>query len=156
MTPSSRRRLGNVLVAIGVLAWAPFLAALAAGIRLSILPFLAVHLIGVFTGAWLRRNADEAEGLARRQDRFSRRVHLSKILIYLGVLAWAPYFYLEQTLGQDVSIGPFLTAHLLGVLGGALLRGTVEVQRARARASDVPPSGRPPSGLPPAGPGAAG
>ena len=54
---------------------------------------------------------------------------LGAILIWLGVLAWAPYFYLEKVLGQDVEIGPFLAAHLTGVLGGAALRASVELDR---------------------------
>lgn len=50
------------------------------------------------------------------------------ILIWLGVLAWAPYFYLDKIVGQDVIITPFLAAHLTGVLGGAALRASVEVE----------------------------
>jgi hypothetical protein len=58
-----------------------------------------------------------------------QRILLSKFMIYAGVLAWAPYFYLERVLGQDQNIAPFLAAHLTGVLGGSALRASVEVQR---------------------------
>lgn len=50
-------------------------------------------------------------------------------MIYLGVLAWAPYFYLQRFAGQEVEVAPFLAAHLTGVLGGAALRASVELDR---------------------------
>ncbi len=130
MNPDRRRAWGKVLIWLGVAAWAPFFALLALGRPASILPFLAAHLAGVLGGLWLRSSAGRAEGLDKTQPAFgARRRLVSKIMIYLGVLAWAPYFYLDRVLGQDVVIAPFLAAHLTGVLGGAAVRASVEVER---------------------------
>jgi hypothetical protein len=130
MTPDQRRTYGTILIWIGVLAWAPWLVLLALQRPVSIFPFLAVHLTGVLGGAYLRASADRLEGIDPARETFGRRRRLvSRILIYLGVLAWAPYFYLERVLGQDVAITPFLAAHLTGVLGGAALRASVEIER---------------------------
>ena len=122
--------MGTILIWLGVLAWAPFLVLVANDRPVSIFPFLSAHLAGVLGGAWLRSSADRLEGLDKVQAAYGRRRKLaSKIMIYLGVLAWAPYFYLERALGQEVAITPFLVAHLTGVLGGAALRASVEVER---------------------------
>lgn len=130
MTAEKRRTWGTILIWIGVLAWLPFFMLLAFGRSVTIFPFLAVHLTGVLGGWWLRTGADRLEGLDKVHDTFGRRRRLfSRILIYLGVLAWAPYFYLERVLGQDVAITPYLAAHLTGVLGGAAVRASVEVER---------------------------
>lgn len=132
MRPENRRRLGTILIWAGVLAWAPFLAAVTAKQPVSIVPFLIAHLSGVLGGWWLRRSADRAEGLDRSGDTHGqRRKVASRILIYLGVLAWAPYLYLERILGQDVEIGPFLAVHLTGVLSGVALRLSVAWSRRR-------------------------
>jgi len=128
MSPVNRRTLGNVLIWIGVLAWAPFLVLIANDRPVSIFPFLAAHLAGVLGGAWLRSSADRMEGVQKIEHGRRRRI-VSRSMIYLGVLAWAPYFYLERVLGQDIQIGPFLAAHLTGVLGGAALRASVELDR---------------------------
>ena len=56
---------------------------------------------------------------------------LGTLLIWLGVLAWAPYFYLSRIVGQDIDVGPFLAVHLTGVLSGAALRVSVELERFR-------------------------
>jgi len=53
--------------------------------------------------------------------RLERR-QLGRILILLGVACWIPYVLLKHVLGSDVPIGPFLIAHLLGVLSGSVLR----------------------------------
>ena len=130
MTADRRRTWGTVLVWLGVAAWAPFFALIALGRPASVLPFLAAHLMGVLGGSWLRNSADRLDRLDKERDTFgARRRLVSKIMIYLGVLAWAPYFYLERVLGQDVVITPFLAAHLTGVLGGAAVRASVEVER---------------------------
>jgi hypothetical protein len=135
MTASNRRTWGTVLIWLGVFAWAPFLYLIANGQDVSIFPFLAAHLTGVLGGAWLRASADRMEGLDKVADtRGRRRKLISRIMIYLGVLAWAPYFYLERIVGQDVEIFPFLAAHLTGVLGGVAVRASVELQRFTRRA----------------------
>lgn len=129
-----RRTWGTLLIWLGVFAWAPFLILLVNGQQVSIFPFLAAHLAGVLGGAWLRASADRMEGLDRvRERQGQRRKIASRVLIYLGVLAWAPYFYLERVIGQDVDIFPFLAAHLTGVLGGAALRASVELDRLTRR-----------------------
>jgi len=134
MTAARRRTWGTILIWLGVFAWAPFLVLIASGEEVSIFPFLAAHLAGVLGGAWLRASADRMEGLNQAQDRQGQRRRIaSRVLIYLGVLAWAPYFYLERVVGQDVDIFPFLAAHLTGVLGGAALRASVELDRLTRR-----------------------
>jgi hypothetical protein len=134
MTAARRRTWGTILIWLGIFAWAPFLVLIASGEEVSIFPFLAAHLAGVLGGAWLRASADRMEGLNQAQDRQGQRRRIaSRVLIYLGVLAWAPYFYLERVIGQDVDIFPFLAAHLTGVLGGAALRASVELDRLTRR-----------------------
>jgi uncharacterized membrane protein YjjB (DUF3815 family) len=132
MPPEVRRSVGTFLIWLGVLAWAPFFALLANGQPVSIVPFLAAHLTGVLGGAWLRSSADKQEGLNKAEHGRRRRI-VSRVMIYLGVLAWAPYSYLEQALGQDVEVAPFLAAHLTGVLGGAMVRASIEVERFLSR-----------------------
>ena len=130
MTPNNRRTVGTILIWLGVLVWAPFLASVAAGQEVPIFPFLAAHLAGVLAGWWLRSSADRMEGVHQVESmRGRRRKIASRILIYLGVLAWAPYLYLTQVLGQETNITPFLAVHLTGVLSGVALRLSVEWER---------------------------
>jgi len=130
MTPNNRRTVGTILIWLGVLVWAPFLASITSGQAVSIFPFLAAHLAGVLGGWWLRSSADRLEGIdAAKSTHGRRRKIASRILIYLGVLAWAPYLYLTQVLGQETNITPFLAVHLTGVLSGAALRLSVEWER---------------------------
>ncbi len=49
-----------------------------------------------------------------------KRQSIGRILIFLGVLAWPPYFALKLS-GADVEALPFLIWHLLGVVPGAIL-----------------------------------
>jgi hypothetical protein len=122
------------LIGVGVLVWAPFLAMVSSGQEVSIFPFLAAHLAGVLGGWWLRASADNLEGIDRSKDTHGRRRKIaSRILIYLGVLAWAPYLYLTRVLEQETSIAPFLAAHLSGVLPGLALRLSVEWERLARR-----------------------
>jgi uncharacterized membrane protein YjjB (DUF3815 family) len=44
------------------------------------------------------------------------------LLILLGVAAWGPYALLKYLLHVEVPVGPFLAAHLAGVLPGFVLR----------------------------------
>jgi uncharacterized membrane protein YjjB (DUF3815 family) len=129
-SPSNRRLAGRILIWLGVLAWAPFIYLAGNGQQVSIFPFLGAHLAGVLGGVWLRASADRMEGLDQQHARHGKwRRLLSRVMIYLGVLAWAPYFYLEKIVGLDVQIGPFLAAHLTGVLGGVALRASLEFER---------------------------
>jgi len=125
MSANAQRRLANALIILGVLAWVPYFYFLSIGEMPSILPYLAGHLTGVLTGAWLRTRGSTPGEVTFGQ----RRKLAARILIILGVLAWVPYFYLSRVGGIEVEIGPFLGAHLTGVLGGSLLRISVEVQR---------------------------
>jgi hypothetical protein len=135
MQAAMRRTLGTVLIWLGVLAWAPFLGLVSTGREVPILPFLAAHLTGVLGGWWLRNSANRLEGrVSATTTRGRRRKMASRILIYLGVLVWAPYLYLERILVLDVEIGPFLAAHLMGVLSGVALRLSVEWERWRTEA----------------------
>lgn len=109
---------GTILIVLGVVAWAPFFYLLSRGQDVSIFPFLAAHLTGVLSGIWLR-----SRGVAAKDKNENRGLRLtSTVLIYLGVLAWAPYFYLTRVAGVDAVITPFLAAHLSGVLSGIGLR----------------------------------
>jgi hypothetical protein len=122
------------LIWLGVLVWIPFLALITSNQTVSIFPFLAAHLTGVLGGWRLRASADQMEGIDRSADTRGRRRKLaSRILIYLGVLAWAPYFYLTRVLGEDTNIAPYLATHLTGVLSGVGLRLSVEWERLAKR-----------------------
>ncbi len=138
-TPAGLQWIGTALILLGVLVWAPFLTALAAGEDWPIFPFLAAHLTGVLGGWHLRRRAMAREHPATIGPEIGRwRRWLSRLLIYLGVLAWAPYFYQTRVVGNEVEISPYLAAHLTGVLSGVALRLSVEAER-RWRARSAPP-----------------
>ncbi|MBI2333480.1 MAG: hypothetical protein HYU84_15210, partial [Chloroflexi bacterium] len=49
-----RYRLGNVLIALGVLTWLPFIVLRIAGEKPSLFLYLPFHLLGVIGGARLR------------------------------------------------------------------------------------------------------
>ena len=110
------QKMGKVLLIMGVLAWVPFLTLVAMGEEPSIYPFLVVHLTGVIGGTRLRARGSDGESKKRH-----RRQVIGRILILLGVLAWAPYLYQKDILGEPIEIGLFLTAHLTGVLTGIAL-----------------------------------
>jgi len=130
LTPSEWQWVGNGLILLGVLVWAPFLTATAMGEDWPILPFLAAHLAGVLGGWRLRARAAAQAGIPSPVPEVGRRRRwLSRLLIYLGVLAWAPYFYQTRVRGDDVEIAPYLAAHLTGVLSGVALRLSVELER---------------------------
>lgn len=121
----TERRAAWALIAIGVLAWVPYFYQLGLGENPSFMPYLAVHLAGVLSGAWLRKRStpqiDEARGRGRKRA--------ARALVILGVLAWAPYIYLNQVAGRPQPLAPYLTAHLIGVLGGSALRISLIVER---------------------------
>ncbi len=109
---------GTVLIYIGVAAWLPYFYLLGAGRSVSVIPFLIVHLVCVVGGGRLRSTADKTG--AAPADAGLRLA--SRILITLGVLAWAPYFYLTQVQNIETAVAPFLLAHLTGVLSGVGIR----------------------------------
>lgn len=118
-------RVANALIILGVTAWVPYFYLLALGRSPSILPFLLLHLSGVLPGAWLRlRSATPSQ-----RAHGGPRKRVARILVIVGVLAWAPYFYLTRVAAIETSISPFLAVHLIGVLGGSALRLSVELER---------------------------
>lgn len=118
------REIGTALLVLGILAWVPFLILVASGREPSIYPFLAVHLTGVIGGTRLRARARTVPA-----ERRPRRQVLGRILIILGVLAWAPYLYQKEVLDRAIEIGPYLALHLTGVLGGIALLVSVLLVR---------------------------
>ena len=48
---------------------------------------------------------------------------LGRVLIWIGILAWVPYFYLKVIAQGHPPLLPFLIVHLIGVLSGGALRG---------------------------------
>jgi len=69
---------------------------------------------------------------------------LGRILIWTGVLAWVPYFFMNYANGANLPMAPFLTVHLIGVLGGSalagqrLLRAGKRLIRSVLQQSDIP------------------
>lgn len=120
----NQRAWGRILIWIGVFAWLPYFYLLTRDQSVSLFPFLGVHLSGVLGGAWLISDANIKAGIVPEKKGQKRRI-ASRILIYLGVLAWAPYLYLTRSLGQEVEITPYLTAHLSGIFSGIAIRASI-------------------------------
>ena len=110
---------GTLLIWFGVLIWMPFIILQIAGNHPSFLSFLPFHLIGVIGGARLRSFARKQMGLSSPK-RNPLRI-LGSAMIALGILTWAPYFYLKTFTQTSVEVMNFLPFHLVGVLGGVLL-----------------------------------
>lgn len=121
---ASKKNVGTLLIWVGVLAWTPYIYLVTNGHEASIWPYLTVHLLGSFIGGKLRGPLPENVAKAG-----GRRLVISRAMIYLGVMAWLPYIYLDSVVGASVSITPFLTVHLIGVLGGILVRVSLLVHR---------------------------
>jgi hypothetical protein len=49
------------------------------------------------------------------------------VLLWVGVLVWAPYFIL-RFIGESPSLMVFLPFHLVGVIGGARMRSAARIQ----------------------------
>lgn len=110
---------GTLLIWFGVLTWVPFIILQIAGQHPSFLWFLPLHLIGVVGGSRLRVFARKEMGVAPPKRNLLRIA--GSVLIGLGILAWAPYFYLKAFTQTSVEVMNFLPFHLIGVLGGVLL-----------------------------------
>lgn len=52
----------------------------------------------------------------------STQKRLSHVLIFIGVVAWFPYGIGKYLLGYDLEPTWFLTAHLIGVIPGGILK----------------------------------
>lgn len=116
-----KRKVGSILIWLGILSWVPYIILLSLNRDVSVLPFLAAHLTGVLGGNKIRSNT-EKQAEDNLSEPLKRRKKLSTILIYLGVAVWLPYIYLSSILQIETEIAPFLALHLTGVLGGAGLR----------------------------------
>ena len=110
---------GTLLIWFGVLIWIPFIILQIAEKHPSFLWFLPFHLGGVIGGSRLRAFARKQMGL-QSPKRSPLRI-LGSVLIALGILTWAPYFYLKAFTQTSVTVMNFLPFHLVGVLGGVLL-----------------------------------
>jgi hypothetical protein len=114
-----RYRLGTILLWLGVLTWAPFIFLRAIGEKPQFLWFLPFHLVGVIGGSRLRAAASKELGMPPGKKNLLRVA--GHVLIFLGILAWAPYLYLKVVIGQPMEFTSVLPFHLTGVLGGVSL-----------------------------------
>lgn len=112
-------RLGTGLIWIGVLIWMPFIILRATGSTPSLLWFLPFHLLGVIGGSKLRKAAGREMQL--QSEPKTKLRSMGHMLIFVGILVWAPYFYLKYAAQQPVEVGQFLPYHLAGVLSGVFL-----------------------------------
>ena len=117
-TAFTRYRLGNVLIWLGVMTWLPFIVLRIAGEKPSLLWYLPFHLFGVVGGSRLRSLARKEIGVLAPKKNILRVIGHG--LIYIGILVWAPYFYLKLIAQQPVDVMNFLPFHLTGILGGVL------------------------------------
>ena len=117
--PKKHYLWGTLLIWFGVLVWIPFIFMKMTGANPSFLLYLPFHLIGVVGGARLRAFARKEMGLPS-PNRNPLQI-TGSILIALGILTWAPYFYLKAFTQTPVEVMNFLPFHLVGVLGGVLL-----------------------------------
>ncbi len=118
-TALARYRLGTALIWLGVMTWLPFIVLRIVGEKPSLFLFLPLHLIGVVGGSRMRSLARKEMG-APPSKKILLRV-LGHGLIYIGILVWAPYFYLKVFTQASVDVMNFLPYHLTGVLGGISL-----------------------------------
>ena len=117
MTIEQKAKYSKMFFLLGLLAWFPYIFARAIQTDISFVPFLSVHLIGVFGGIFFRRGSESNGKKPSDKKLLLRRV--STILLLLGVSVWGVYFGLKFLTGVEREITPFLIAHLSGVLSGA-------------------------------------
>ena len=65
--------------------------------------------------------------------RIPTQKRIGKILLWIGILAWMPYMYLKFVAGQEAPITPYLTVHLIGVLGSLSMRVIVWLTKMQQR-----------------------
>ncbi len=124
------RRTGQALVLLGVLVWVPFIVLRVMGETPSVAWFLPFHLLGVIGGSRLKKLGQPETPANQGTGRLKKLGHG---LILLGVLVWAPYFYLKYSLGQPVELMLFLPFHLAGVFSGLLVLAIRYVRLNRER-----------------------
>jgi len=118
-TALMRYRLGNILIWLGVLIWAPFIVLRIAGEQTSMSWYLLLHLLGVIGGSRLRAFARKELGILPPKK--SRLRSLGHGLTFTGTLVWVPYYYLKVVAEKPVDVMNYLPYHLTGVLGGITL-----------------------------------
>ena len=118
--PNQLRIFGTIFIIAGVLVWVPYLVLRTTGETPSLLVFLPFHLLGVVGGARMRTSANKQLGIPVEKRRGYMRISL--YLVIASLLVWIPYFVLELS-GRPVELTPFLTVHLVGMLGGLGLMG---------------------------------
>jgi hypothetical protein len=114
-----RYRVGNLLVWLGVLVWAPFILFRIMGEQPSMSLYLPLHLLGVMGGSRLRAFARKELGIPSQKK--TRLQMFGHGLVWAGVLVWAPYYYLKVVAKQPADVMDYLPYHLAGVLGGVVL-----------------------------------
>jgi hypothetical protein len=114
-----RYRVGNLLVWLGVLVWAPFIILRIMGEQPSMSLYLPLHLLGVMGGSRLRAFARKELGIPSPKK--TRLQMFGHGLVWAGVLVWAPYYYLKVIAKQPADVMDYLPYHLAGVLGGVVL-----------------------------------
>lgn len=112
----TRYRLGNVLIWLGVLVWAPFIVLRIMGEQPSIGVYLPIHLLGVMGGARLRAFARKEMGIPAPKK--TRLQLIGHGLTWAGILVWVPYYYFQVVARQPVDVMDYLPYHFIGVLGG--------------------------------------
>ena len=114
-----RYRLGNLLIALGVFTWLPFIVLRIAGEKPSLFLYLPFHLLGVIGGSRLRAATRSEMGIVPTKKSLLQL--LGHGMIILGILVWAPYLYFKVVLHQPVEVMDYLPYHLAGILGGILV-----------------------------------
>ena len=137
----NRRVLGKTLTWLGILDWIPFILLTIGRNSPPILPFLAVHLMGILAGAWLK-STDSKEPKGKALAGRSPASRLGSVLIMIGIAVWLPYFAWMNSASVTVSLTPFLAIHLSAVIPGLLLRlgvlDRVRTEAFKSRRADEP------------------
>lgn len=117
----TKHTFGKALTLLGVLAWVPLLLLTFGGYSPSILPFLAVHLIGILGGVWFKRT-EQGGGASISLTGKSLSRKLGSYLVLIGAAVWIPFIAINNLTVAEVSLAPFVTLHLSAVVPGILLR----------------------------------
>ena len=118
--PNKLLKFGTIFIIIGVLVWIPYFVLRINGGSPSLLVYLPFHLLGVIGGARMRKTANEQLGIPIEKRRGYKRI--AHYLVIASLLVWIPYYALKFS-GRPVELAPFLTVHLVGILGGIGLMG---------------------------------
>jgi hypothetical protein len=65
----NRKKLGRILILLGVSMWIPYMVLKLSGAEVTTLPFLVLHLCGVIPGAILSRGETLVRTIARWMNR---------------------------------------------------------------------------------------